>query len=667
MAINNGRPLWSSDGRTLTNVLLKDTNLYGTYNVTDTWYNGELMDDEKLDSDLVYVKYQNKYLVQNFEYGQILQKDTMEDMRNLSSKEILLLKMGVYKHIQLNGYYTKGDTPSPIEYKLSSTPANDDGGGIIEVDDIKLEHQFNTDINVEYFGVSTSQEDNTESFMRALEYRNSYSQVNVKIGVGVFKFNNPVTYSFSKPFTIEGAGNSKTEILYNGAQDIDRLFDFNSTSDVYYYSIKGLFIRGVNKVNYPLYINRINYFILDDIRITGGKVSAFYLNNSWCYSITNCNFSYSNNGMQLGENGSTNNQNGYVGYTRMFGNKIGLYAICARNTVFDNINIEQNSTTGIMLNNNVGLDFRSMYLEFNGEEGINIEYASDDIVLSKHQIIINGGIWRGGNLKPDKQFLSQNIRFNNMMVVQRGGVFETLCVLNCRYLRLVDNWSNQSNVNLLYFKEKNTTELNNLYTENNRFLNIQTIDYSRRNLQGNTDYSTWNIKERLLGKISNTDLSLWSKTGAVTTFVKNGKYAGGFDIYDGTVATNATLNVYTQIPNSVTNFSKVGFKVYYKSAQAFNIVITKSVSEGNVIASFPASSEWKEASVIVPSSGVRAFVELSIGIYAATGTFSVTKPTLFYVGNYEDTTYINQGVAVPNGSSIDTLLTSLRNAGIIAT
>lgn len=162
------KPIWSEDGNTLTNVLVSD--ILVTYNRTDLWYDGTPLDDSKLDSDLVYVKYEGKYLVRNFEYGQVLQKDTMQEMRDLSSYELLLLKMGVYNHVQLNGYYEKGDTPAPINYTLSDTEEVDDGGSVIEVGNVKLEHEFNSVIDVAYFGAKEGEDSTDEintSILRA--------------------------------------------------------------------------------------------------------------------------------------------------------------------------------------------------------------------------------------------------------------------------------------------------------------------------------------------------------------------------------------------------------------------------------------------------------------------------------------------------------------------
>ena len=158
---NIEKPIWSKDGQTLSNVLIK--NRAETYNITDTWYDGSPMDDTRIDDDLVYIKYDGEYLVRNMEEGQVLQKDSVDEMRNLSSFEILLLKMGVYRHVQLNGYYEKGDTPEPIDYFLSDTSEEDDGGSVVETSDIKLEHNFNGYYNSLYYGIHSSQSNNTEA------------------------------------------------------------------------------------------------------------------------------------------------------------------------------------------------------------------------------------------------------------------------------------------------------------------------------------------------------------------------------------------------------------------------------------------------------------------------------------------------------------------------
>ena len=152
-------------------------NVFG-YNDTITatlvsqYYDGSAMDDSKVDGK-IYLKleelpsgaddsmqqYVGKYFLVNLpNRGEtFLEKDAIARdsstpvgnsvLRELSSTEILLLKMKYYKGVKANGYYKNGDTPESIEYYLSSTSSTDNGGSVIEVGDIKLEYNFTGDIN----------------------------------------------------------------------------------------------------------------------------------------------------------------------------------------------------------------------------------------------------------------------------------------------------------------------------------------------------------------------------------------------------------------------------------------------------------------------------------------------------------------------------------------
>ncbi|MEI2271687.1 right-handed parallel beta-helix repeat-containing protein [Sphingobacterium sp. ML3W] len=84
--------------------------------------------------------------------NQLLIKKTMADMRALSAAEITGLQNNTYDGIQLLGYYLAGDTPDPIIYYPSTTTATDNGGSVIVIGTITLEHNFNSEIDVRYFG-----------------------------------------------------------------------------------------------------------------------------------------------------------------------------------------------------------------------------------------------------------------------------------------------------------------------------------------------------------------------------------------------------------------------------------------------------------------------------------------------------------------------------------
>lgn len=151
-----------ADG-TVTNLVDKKTKLSVNYKPVTTYYDGSAMTNAKVDGDL-YIKngttFYRKVIDKDGEL--FLEKDTMAQMRALTAFEILLLKAGVYKGVKLNGYYVKGDTPRPIEYLLSTTSNADDGGSIITVGSIKLEHVFKNKINLKYFGLINASSNDTD-------------------------------------------------------------------------------------------------------------------------------------------------------------------------------------------------------------------------------------------------------------------------------------------------------------------------------------------------------------------------------------------------------------------------------------------------------------------------------------------------------------------------
>lgn len=150
-----------SDGKeVLSNILDKDTGKLIEFKEVSEYYDGTSMSDDKMDIErYLYIKNNGKYYLRVLDNpDKFLEKDTILDMRNISNTEILLLKMGYYKGVKLNGYYSKGDTPAPIDYYISSTSVSDDGCSVFEVGDIKLEHIFIGVLNVAYYGIFPNNE-----------------------------------------------------------------------------------------------------------------------------------------------------------------------------------------------------------------------------------------------------------------------------------------------------------------------------------------------------------------------------------------------------------------------------------------------------------------------------------------------------------------------------
>ena len=101
--------------------------------------------------------------------NQFLIKNTMADMRTLSAAEITALTNGTYNGVRLLGYYQSGDTPDPIIYRISTTSAVDDGGSVIDVNGVRLEHIFQGMVNLKYFGLTTTIIDNTNIVNRCIQ------------------------------------------------------------------------------------------------------------------------------------------------------------------------------------------------------------------------------------------------------------------------------------------------------------------------------------------------------------------------------------------------------------------------------------------------------------------------------------------------------------------
>lgn len=85
--------------------------------------------------------------------GEFLIADNVQELRSIPEQVLQLLVNGTYKGVSLLGYYAKGDTPASIEYYISNTIKEDDGGSVFEVGSVKFEHKFKGEIDCIYFGV----------------------------------------------------------------------------------------------------------------------------------------------------------------------------------------------------------------------------------------------------------------------------------------------------------------------------------------------------------------------------------------------------------------------------------------------------------------------------------------------------------------------------------
>ena len=223
-----------SDGlEVLSNILDKETGKLIEFKEVSEYYDGTPMSDGKLDAErYLYIKNNGKYYLRVLDNpDKFLEKDTMLDMRNISNTEILLLKMGYYKGVTLNGYYTKGDTPIPINYKwIDSDTSTDDGGGVIETSAStigRLNHVFRTQANIVYYGADrTGIVDSTIPIQNCIN-ANSY----ITSSDGTYTVSNTIIIGNNKKLIFPGSYRTTirpSNTFHTSAEDKKPIFAFNS-------------------------------------------------------------------------------------------------------------------------------------------------------------------------------------------------------------------------------------------------------------------------------------------------------------------------------------------------------------------------------------------------------------------------------------------------------
>jgi hypothetical protein len=102
--------------------------------------------------------------------NQFIFVENVPQLRNLSVEEIAGLESGQYLGVTLLGYYVKDDTPYPINYFLTDTIEEDDGGSVFNIGGIKLKHNFEGQVDVQYFGaVANALVDNAGAITKCIE------------------------------------------------------------------------------------------------------------------------------------------------------------------------------------------------------------------------------------------------------------------------------------------------------------------------------------------------------------------------------------------------------------------------------------------------------------------------------------------------------------------
>lgn len=242
-----------------------------------------------------------------------IEKDTMAEMRALSAREIWALQNGYYKGVKLNGYYEKADTPAPIIYYLSDTTAEDDGGSVIDVGGIKLEHKFIDVVYPEYFGAKGDGTDESLIIKKVVDYvcdnnlifksteGTTYIIDNVIIeGKSNFKIDSKCLFKRQDdlPSTGTTAASATSTIRFNNCTDFDILnlrLDGNALNnscdpDAEIYNSNNLF----QESRHNLYISnchRLNIYSIisnnpsgDGMYVTNGS-SDIYIQDIRGYSV----------------------------------------------------------------------------------------------------------------------------------------------------------------------------------------------------------------------------------------------------------------------------------------------------------------------------------------------------------------------------------------------
>lgn len=285
-------------GDILTNLIDPVSKLSVQYSKTLLWYDGTSMTDGKLDSYGIYVKKDDEYFLKSLgEYGQVLQKNTMSEMRAMSGLEIFLLQIGYYNSVQLNGYYEDGDTPNSIQYFLSNTTEDDDGGSVIQVSEIKLEHEFKGKINPKYFGTRLD-EDNALIFNHIINYLEKDVEITEDTTI------NPST-------------------IYNGKRGIVMKSDSQITSPNGSYLISLPTSVGSYSV---IHVEDVNNVIIDGLNIIGDRDDHDGTTGEW--------------GMGINIVGSSNVKVTNVNISKCWGDGIYIGAT-SNNTRCNNINLSK--------------------------------------------------------------------------------------------------------------------------------------------------------------------------------------------------------------------------------------------------------------------------------------------------------------------------------------
>lgn len=226
--------------------------------------------------------------------GEFLVADNIQEVRNITPEVAQLLVNGTYKGVTVLGYYEPGDTPKDIVYYLSDTASTDDGGSVIVVGDIKLEHYFGEAIDVRYFGTKPDYTTPAVSTNNKT-YFDKVASACVKYGCDMFipkgKY---MTTKFGRYNGVNVKSNGAEIYLKYNAVDTAVMVQFGSntvTENIDFYNTETSLPNcrcGVEQIS-NLTLNNVGAHGFRDS--VGNNAWGMYINNSKNVTLNNCKFS----------------------------------------------------------------------------------------------------------------------------------------------------------------------------------------------------------------------------------------------------------------------------------------------------------------------------------------------------------------------------------------
>lgn len=642
--------------------------------------------------------------------GQPLNKNTMEEMRALTDAEIDGLVRGIYSHVQLNGYYEAGDTPAAINYYISDTADPDDGGSVIEVGDIKLEHEYSYDVDARYFGARALPGlDNSAVLSRIESYLSGVSNKNLIIEAldgesfeTSSEFNLPVGHDLNCVSTL---------VFTNG--DDDRGLIIGNTTTRNYNRVFKIRVRKAslsnwgNKDNigvlvYNAYECMINVIRAQDFTsafVGMGVGNGFAYNQVNANTIINARYAFTLTNSDLG----WANQNTVIisrvqintgvhtdksRYGIVLDSEDGLYKN-NNNNVFINSSIELNSPSGVetavvwakaaTLNsfinirnegNSNGINGARVYI---AEDTSNSNYVSENYSNSSSSIL-NKSINRGGYIG----FIGENLSGFTSSLSSRVLLYDSGHLPNklSQY-----NTTNTRGSGALFFGSAGSSSRFRQATSIT--LNKDFVTFgSARGIGITIDSSTvkeFQIKREFHAsgtQVNRLNVRLYDINGEILTnetgqHVTSGT-TGATWIYSAAAyfgwqpGTDGNLNS-IKLSEEVKSFDIIlrgGSDVYLTNFKVYameNTAKVLNVGSESLVCNIEPTIEVNEPTFYYCDN-------VSLGLLGWIFVGSQWRPVI----NPSSATasvkgVVNQGVAVPDGSSVDTLLASLRTAGIIAT